>query len=90
MEETQQTTCGTGSVSNDRLYPAPHVAELVEGAIVRAKRVERLRIAEVIQLYPIDSMFYDDQNITTEEILRFRDTLSQAILKDVPKGERIK
>lgn len=77
-------------MSNDRLYPAPHVAELVEGAIQRAKHAERIRCAQLISLYPVEHMFYDDQNITTEEILRFRDTLSQAIEKDVPKGERIR
>lgn len=78
------------TVSNDRLRPPQEVAELVDGAIRRAHLAERLRCAEIIQLYPLDGFFYDDEHLTQEEILRFRDTISQAVAKNAPKGERIR
>lgn len=75
-------------MSADRLYPPKEVAELIEGAVRRAHLAERLRIAEQIQLYPLDHFAYDTNN--HGELLRLRDTLSEAIRKNVPVGEMIK
>lgn len=77
-------------MSSDRLSPPGSPSEWLESVIRRAHIAERLRIAEVIQTYPLDGFFYDAEHLTQEEILRFRDTISQAIQKDVPKGERIR
>lgn len=74
-------------MSSDRLN-APVAPEIVEGAIRRAHHVERMRCAEIAQLYPLDGFAYDTNNL--EELLRLRDAISQAISKYVPKGEMIK
>lgn len=75
-------------MSNDRLRPLQEVAELIDGAIRRAHIAERLRCANLVAMYPLEGFCYDTNN--HGEILRLRDTLSEAILKDVPKGERIR
>jgi hypothetical protein len=75
-------------MSNDRLYPQLEVAELIEGAIRRAHIAERLRCANIASMYPLEHFTYDTNN--HGEILRLRDTISEAILKNVPAGEMIK
>lgn len=61
--------------------------ELLEGAIRRAHIAERMRCANIVALYPLDGFCYDTNN--HGEILRLRDTLSEAILKSNP-GEGLK
>lgn len=51
---------------------------------------ERHRCGDIIQTYPLNGFFFDPENISQEEILRYRDTLSEAIRKNVPAGERIR
>lgn len=75
-------------MSSDRLRPPQEVSELIEGAIRRAHIAERLRCANVAANYPLQNFCYDTSN--HGEILRLRDTISEAILKNVPVGEMIK
>lgn len=70
-------------MSYDRMYTPkviPHrIAEIVSDAV----REERERCAMVVQLYPLEGMAYDVNN--QGELLRLRDTLSEACLKvEVP------
>lgn len=87
MEETRVTICGKSYVASDRLN-APVAREIVEGAIRRAHIAERLRCANIAAMYPLENFAYDCAN--TGELLRLRDCISEAILKDVPAGEMIK
>ena len=50
--------------------------------------MQRVEDAEIVGLYPLDGFAYDTNN--HGELLRLRDTLSEAILKNVPRGEMIK
>ncbi len=60
----------------------------IEYAVAMARLEERVRIADVIQCYPLDHFCYDTNN--QGELLRLRDTLSEAIRKNVPAGEMIR
>lgn len=64
-----------------------HTAEILAGAIQRAKHAERIRCANIAALFPLDGFCYDTNN--HGEILRLRDTISEAILKSVA-GEGLK
>lgn len=50
---------------------------------------ERERCSLIAQLYPLDGFVYDTRDIGIEEVLRFRETISEAIRKNVPPGQRI-
>jgi hypothetical protein len=63
------------------------VAKLIEGAVRRAHIAERLRCANIVAMYPLEGFCYDTNN--HGEILRLRDTLSEAILKQ-DAGERLR
>lgn len=67
-----------------------HAPDSATPDIQRALRDLREAIANQIQLYPLSGFFYDPEHISQEEILRYRDTLSEAIRKNVPAGERIR
>ena len=71
----------------DRMYPPLEVAELVEGAVRRAHIAERLRCANIAAMFDLTGFCYDTNN--HGEILRLRDTISEAILKGAP-GEGLK
>lgn len=71
---------------SDRLAPPESIGDLIRKAEERATRIERMRCASLISLYPLDGFCYDTNN--HGEILRLRDTLSEAILKAAP-GQRI-
>ena len=75
-------------MASDRLHPSTPLSELIDGAVRRAHMAERLRCANVAAQYPLEGFCYDPSN--HGEILRLRDTISEAILKDVPAGEMIK
>jgi hypothetical protein len=59
----------------------------IEAIMDQAIMIERQRCADLVAIYPLDGFCYDINN--QGEILRLRDTLSEAILKGTP-GERIK
>ena len=65
-----------------RLHAPLGYMEIVRDAI----QAERQRCANVAAMYPLDGFCYDTNN--HGEILRLRDTISEAILKASP-GERI-
>lgn len=68
---------------------APFIEKLddvITREVATAVRQERLRCAEIVALYPLEGFCYDTNN--HGEMLRLRDTLSEAILKAAP-GERI-
>lgn len=67
------------------MNPPAEVAELIEGAIRRAKIAERIRCSQIVQLFPLDGFCYDTNN--HGEILRLRDTLSEAVLKVERPGQ---
>lgn len=50
---------------------------------------ERERCSLIAQLYPLDGFVYDTRDIGIEEVLRFRETISEAIRKNVSPGQRI-
>lgn len=60
------------------------IRQMIEAAVLK----ERLRCADIAVQYPLDGFCYDTNN--QGEILRLRDTISEAILKDVPAGEMIR
>lgn len=60
--------------------------DVIAREVATAIRQERRRCANLVALYPLDGFCYDTNN--HGEILRLRDTLSEAILKASP-GERI-
>lgn len=62
------------------------VNDVIAREVAVAIRQERQRCANLVALYPLDGFCYDTNN--HGEILRLRDTLSEAILKGQP-GERI-
>lgn len=49
---------------------------------------ERERCALIAQTYPLEGFAWDARDIGMEEVLRLRDTISEAIRKSNP-GERI-
>ena len=65
-----------------RLHAPLGYMEIVRDAIL----AERQRCANIAAMYPLDGFCYDTNN--HGEILRLRDTISEAILKAAP-GERI-
>ena len=69
---------------SDRLHAPLGFMEIVDDAI----KAERERCANIAAYYPLEKFAYDCAN--TGELLRLRDTISEAILKDVPKGEMIR
>lgn len=68
---------------NDRLRGEIKLAEK------RGWRLAQVHYADVAGQYPLDHFTYDPKS-NHGEILRLRDTISEAILKDVPLGEMIR
>ena len=68
---------------SDRLHAPLGFMEIVDDAI----KAERLRCANIAALFPLDGFCYDTNN--HGEILRLRDTISEAIQKSQP-GEGLK
>lgn len=62
---------------------AKTIAEIVRDAVL----AERLRCSQIVQLFPLDGFCYDTNN--HGEILRLRDTLSEAVLKVERPGQGI-
>lgn len=65
----------------------PITPEMVAGAVRRAHIAERIRCANIAAMYDLTGFCYDTNN--HGEILRLRDTISEAILKSVA-GEGLK
>lgn len=57
------------------------IAQMVEAAVLK----ERFRCADVAAMFPLEGFCYDTNN--HGEILRLRDTISEAILKTRTPGE---
>lgn len=70
------------------ILPPQSVSDLILQAEERGRRMERVRCAEVVGLYPIEGMSYDTNN--QGELLRLRDTLSEACLKVEVPGQGLK
>lgn len=76
-------------MSHDRLnVPTGRIQRTIAELIAEAVQKERLRCAEVVQLYPLEGFCYDTNN--HGEILRLRDTLSEAVMKVEVPGQGIK
>lgn len=85
------TVDGIRHTDTPRTLPPLPVLEKVDDIIVRevraAVRRERQRCADIAALYPLEKFAYDCAN--TGELLRLRDTISEAILKGSRTGEGI-
>lgn len=75
-------------MSSDRLHAPQSVGDLIADAFTRGQRTERARCADIAALYPLEKFAYDCAN--TGELLRLRDTISEAILKGAGYGEMIR
>lgn len=67
--------------------PPGRIQRTIAQIIREAVRNERERCALVVQLYPMDGTAYDTNN--QGELLRLRDTLSEAVLKVEVPGQGI-
>jgi hypothetical protein len=63
------------------------VRRRIEDIVREAVYAERLRCANIALMFPLEGFCYDTAN--HGEILRLRDTISEAILKTSP-GERLR
>lgn len=75
------------AVSADRLSAPASQVEVIEGALRRARLAERIRCANLAADYPLDGFAYAPEH-NLGELLRLKDSISQAILKGLPCGER--
>ena len=76
-------------MSHDRLnVPTGRIQRTIAELIAEAVQKERLRCAEVVQIFQLEGFCYDTNN--HGEILRLRDTLSEAVMKVEVPGQGIK
>lgn len=84
---------GIRHTDTPRNLPAVHAPfiekldDVMTREVAAGVRKERQRCAEIVALYPLEGFCYDTNN--HGEILRLRDTISEAILKSVA-GEGLK
>lgn len=76
------------NVSADRLSPPKGIAELIENAERIGWEKARAHFANVAARYPLDHFTYDERSHS--DVLRLKDTISEAIFKNAPIGEMIR
>lgn len=66
-------------MSADRLSPPPGIAEMLEKAEERGKRIARVEIGDAVGRMDLSGFCYDTRN--QGEVLRLRDAISEYIIK---------